>query len=180
MRAGNAGSIACSAFIETADGRALWRVRVPGKPDRFMCLERGAADDDRFVVTVDAARFQRAWFATGLLGHDRGGFSTLCKRDMPSDYRYAHAARGFSHGRDNPVPLATAGANGAGEGAGLYFVNGVTRTMWLLANDAPAFPVEVFGRASAYCLHRLAGIGDAPISCADLFADDGGAAPFSR
>ncbi len=158
-------------LLEVRNNRALWMVDVPERGPRYLGLGRGAADDDRFVVMVDSARFYRAWIASGLAWpHNNRAGSPALKRDMSLDYKFGDAERGFSHGRHNPVPLATSGANPEGHGARLYFINGVTRTFWLLSHGVTAFPVEVFHRGAAERLHAIAGIGDGPLCCDDLFA----------
>ena len=48
---------------------------------------------------------------------------------------------GFAHGAENPVPLAKIGLSWGPPGA-VVFIDGITRTLWLLANGASAFPVE--------------------------------------
>lgn len=164
-------AVAAPELVHVRNNVAVWRIIVPNQPDCFLSLGKGAADDDRFVVMLDAARFYREWIAASVLWKRNGrAVAPALKRDMPLDYKYPDAARGFSHGLKNPVPLATAGANPDGFGSRLFFQNGVTRTFWLLANGVLAFPVEVFHRGSAERLHAIAGIGDGPVCCTDLFA----------
>ena len=144
---------------------------MPGKPDAFMSLRSGSIDGGLSVVMLDAARLYRAWLRSSLkVGPNDRAVAVRLKRDMPRDYKYHAAIDGFAIGRDNPVPLATMAVNPPGTGPRVAFLNGVTRTFWLLANNASAFPVEVFHAASAERLHQLAGIGAGPLLCRDLFA----------
>ena len=157
-------------LVHVRNHRALWRIAIPGRADRFMSLEKGGMDDDRFVVMADARRFYRAWLASSLDAvHDRRDVTARVLRDMPADYKYRYAVQGFAAGRSSPVPLATVGASEPGKGPAMHFTNGVTRTFWLLANGAASFPVETFYREDAMRLHRLVGLGANPLSCADLF-----------
>jgi hypothetical protein len=165
-------SAAPAELVHVRNNAALWRLTIPGNDDRYMTLTRQGAGEDSYVVMVDAARFYREWISSTLAVQNSRASASPLKRDMPIDYKYGDAIRGFSHGRRNPVPLATAGANSQYGGDRLYFINGVTRTFWLLVNGAPAFPVEVYRREPADNLHRLVGIGDGPIRVADLFAQN--------
>jgi len=55
------------------------------------------------------------------------------------------------------VPLALTGAfRFEDERVQVAFTNGITRTLWLLANQAQAFPMKVYGRESAELLNQNA------------------------
>ena len=150
----------------------MWRVTLRDDTACFMSLRGGAMDDDQHVFMLDADRFYRAWLESSLaVPQGRGCFAKL-RPDMHSDYKFSEAAKGFACGRANPVQVATTCASPVGQGPGIYFINSVTRTYWLLAHDASAFPVEVFASASAWRLHRLTGIGAGSLRCTDLFGDE--------
>lgn len=58
----------------------------------------------------------------------------VCRHQMPFDYKYKWAVDGFSHGIKQPVPLAEVEAHREPNGYFyIGFINGVTRTHWLLA-----------------------------------------------
>jgi len=156
-------------LVHVRNNVAVWRLPVPGGDARYVKLDVGGGGDRR-VVMLDAARFYRAWVASSLEGPVGRASTVALKRDMPIDYKFHYAADGFAEGRGNPVPLADAGANGPGWGSRIYFNDGVTRTYWLLAHGVAAFPVEVARTEPAIELHRLAGIGEGPIACADLLS----------
>ena len=88
---------------------------------------------------------------------------------MSLDCKFQDAARGFSEGQQNPVPLALVhtrpweGFNFVG------FTNGITRTMWLLSNHAESFPVSLNQLHEAEFLNQLAGVGVDPITYEELF-----------
>ncbi|ENG9282509.1 fertility inhibition factor FiwA [Salmonella enterica] len=140
---------------DTTPGRLLWCLPVPGKPDAFMRLDAGQADHDRFVVPVNAKAFNRLWLAGGLNSPERPD-GCLLRKDMPSDSKYRHAVEGFAAGRDSPVPLANVALE-RGRTPSVRFNDGVTRTLWLLANNVAAFPVLVAGEDNAKALAKLAG-----------------------
>jgi len=103
----------------------------------------------------------------------------------PNDHKWHHAVDGFRPGRANPVPLATVSLSPAfervrapfwpphwGRGTvvrdlerlGAGFIDGVTRTIWLLTYGATSFPVLIHVEAADE-LHRLAGLaGRGPVS----------------
>lgn len=156
-------------LVHVRNNVAVWRLPVPGHDDRYVKLDVGGCGDRR-VVMLDAARFYREWIVSSLEAPVGRASTVSLKRDMPLDYKFHYAADGFAGGRNNPVPLADGGANAPGWGSRVYFNNGVTRTYWLLAHGVASFPVEVSRAEPATELHRLAGIGEGPILCADLLA----------
>ncbi len=140
---------------ETTPGRLLWCLPVPGKPDAFMHLDSGQADHDRFVVPVNAKAFNRLWLAGGLNSPERPD-GCLLRKDMARDSKYRHAVDGFAAGRKSPVPLANVALE-RGRTPSVRFNDGVTRTLWLLANNVAAFPVLIAGEDNAKALGKLAG-----------------------
>ena len=61
------------------------------------------------------------------------------------------------HGAKNPVPLAKVYGSGSEAAPAVDFTDGITRTLWLLVNGAPAFPVEC-RRQKAEALSCAAGV----------------------
>lgn len=151
--------------------KAVWRLSVPGQKACFMSVSSGAINQDCFVVYLDAERFYHAWLKASPTMQLPRSWDCICRTDMPNDYKYRWAVKGFAQGRSNPVPLAEAGAYSDLNGRHLHlgFTNGVTRTFWLLANRCPAFPVKVYGSVSAKLLFQVAGLDISPLSLVELF-----------
>ncbi|EJG5355156.1 fertility inhibition factor FiwA [Stutzerimonas stutzeri B1SMN1] len=151
----------------TTPGRLLWCLPVPGKPEAFMQLDAGRADHDRFVVPVNAVAFNRLWLAGGLTSPGRPDGCPL-RKDMPSDYKFRHAVAGFAVGRESPVPLASVALE-RGPTPSVRFNDGVTRTLWLLANNVAAFPVVIAGEDNAKALAKLAGTDGSIMRASEAF-----------
>jgi len=157
-------------LIEVEEGVAVWQLQVPGQEPRFMSVRSGAINDEYYKVDVDAERFYRLWLRSSF--RDPWQQHRCPRRSaMVRDVKFKHAVKGFSLGPENPVPLADIEAWHDEERGGwtLGFTNGVTRTLWLLANRCPAFPVEVHGEEQAKQMHQLVGIGGRPVALAEIF-----------
>ncbi|WP_137959701.1 hypothetical protein [Burkholderia sp. 4M9327F10] len=159
---------------------AVFRVPTRDAGEVFMCIDRANAENDqRAVVEVRADKFLDLWRKDPFRAHAEianGNPSTWV-----SDYKYAHAVDGFSRGGTNPVPLAEVGCGlrreaPAGDNSRRFFglrrnalhtqtnetfyvtfTNGITRTLYLLANGAAVFPVTC-SLKDAELLQRLAGV----------------------
>lgn len=162
-------------FLHGSTLTAIYRVETGLQGPVFMRVDRSNyMNDKRAVVIVDAARFLKAWRAgagRAWLGYLHAAIDPVRRRwfDGPgrdqwlpylslaawrSDYKFHHAQEGFSQCAASPVPLARVGIGFAPDSVG--FSNGITRTLWLLANGAIAFPVECSAE-SADRLQRSAG-----------------------
>lgn len=157
---------ACVAFDAT---RVLWRIVVPGQPDRYMQILR--AETQRFhLVMVDGERLYRAWLPTARAVDDGDRFTNcLLRREMAFDYKFEKAASKFDRSHLFPIPPAIGEACRRRDGATFVnFSDGVTRTFWLLANHAVSFPVLTETAADAEELDRTAGVGVGFIAVRDL------------
>lgn len=155
---------------------------VPLKDGRsvHMQAELPGGDDCYAVVLVDAARFVQLWRSPQSSHRE---IALLDEATWPTDYKDKDAVDGFSHGAENPIPLAKVSCGvisrdvferrqhflwwkkdvmvaRQGE-VFLSFTNGVTRTIFLLANGAKEFPVRCERRA-AELLFELAGSSNRP------------------
>lgn len=155
------------APTEREPGVFVWRLVVPGQPAAYMMAEAGKAPAaDLYVVPVQATAFYRKWLAGGLQSRERPDGSRL-RAELASDSKFHHAAAGFAEGERSPVPLARVAVDGQGAGAAIRFNDGITRTLWLLANRVRAFPVVVTGQAEAETLAAAVGVGK-PVRLSDL------------
>lgn len=97
-----------------------------------------------------------------------------------NDRKFHYAEEGFRQGRDNPVPLAELHCGQYVKRTAVFqkrflwldkqigfneqiktscsFVNGITRTIWLLANGVHQFPVYIDGNHDSQLLAQYAGI----------------------
>lgn len=128
---------------------------------QYMKLRRDEFDAHA-VVDVDAQRFLALWRA-----HPASyTYDIACgsPATWPQDRKWQNAVDAFCPGRSNPVPLAIVSLSPAfervrapwwpphwGRGTvvrelgclGAGFVDGVTRTIWLLTHGATSFPVLI-------------------------------------
>lgn len=147
----------------------VWQIELPNQKPCFMRSIIGGLEDEYFVVHVDAKRFYYHWLLSSVNPSDRNRPNhCVLLKDMPQDYKFNDAVKGFADCVDNPVPLALAFADHAFGNPYIGFTNGVTRTMWLLVQGVKSFPIEVHGEDSANQLYELAGIGESPMSYRQL------------
>lgn len=111
--------------------------------------QRGA---NRAVVEVDAARFLAAW------RHPRSSHPEVAHRTVAEwrqDYKYVSINDAFQCSKACPLALPELGLRSRTEPC-IGFTDGVTRTLWLLANGAHVFPVTCSLSAAA-TPHAVAG-----------------------
>jgi len=177
--------------IETVFGKRYATFRVPTalSGDVYMGVSRSNyMNDERSVVVVDAQKFLALWRANpyDAQGDVQHGNPNTWKNDR----KFESAEDGFSHGSDNPVPLANIACDVTESERREYepfllifkrlkrvipkdlpyiaFTNGITRSIWLLTYGAAAFPVEI-RTEQAERLQQLAGVpGGQPMTVAEL------------
>ncbi|HGJ4558752.1 TPA: hypothetical protein ACJGPF_004145 [Salmonella enterica subsp. enterica serovar Infantis] len=89
---------------------------------------------------------------------------------MPADSKYRHAAACFAEGPQSPVPLASVSLERDRNGTqSVRFNDGMTRSIWLLANNVAAFPVLIAGEAAAKQLAQLAGTDGSILRVSEAF-----------
>ena len=150
---------ASSRLIDTGLHGAVWEVPLPDREPVYMRLDR-SHDDSCFAVHVDTELFYYYW----LLTSRRTSYHNCPPRQkMQQDRKYNQAVEGFDQGRNNPVPLAQPHLHIREGLVSLAFTNGITRSMWLIANRAGSFPVEVSSLAQAQLFHNILGTDEAPV-----------------
>lgn len=154
----------------------------------YMYEEAPAASGEIYaVVVVDAARFLQLWRQPG---SSHPEVAHQGPATWPQDRKFHWPDGHFRQGRANPVPLATVGCAlrrievpvwrrrllgkvidrvDVVEQPVLSFTDGVTRTIWLLANGAGVMPVKCLASEAAL-LQQLAGVdGGQPATVGALF-----------
>ena len=142
---GGFGDRICTFSVALRDGKNAWMK---------MSLRH---DSDKWIVIVRKRPFLDGWARS----RQERQLSTGDESAWRDDYKFHHAEKGFSHGRDNPVQLAWCDAHyEIDRGLPVLhtgFTDGITRTIWLLANGAEIFPVSVSSEKCARLLFRGAG-----------------------
>lgn len=157
-------------FLHSTMPCAIFRVPTAKVGDVYMRIDQTAyRNEHRAVVVVDAEKFVKAWQAAP---YHREPLAFTDESGWRKDYKFDRAEQGFAHGIENPVPLAFIGVfTSENAPIGVGFTNGITRTIWLLANGAKAFPIEC-SIDEAHALHADAGVPDIPVvTVHDLLAD---------
>ena len=158
---------------------AIFSVPLADREPVFMCVyETPYENEHRGVVMVDARKFLKLWRAQpdGLQREIAQGNPDTWRQDR----KFTSAAEGFSEGFANPVPLPEVGYAEEKQTSVSYkflrfgrqeqtryvryvsFINGITRTIWLLSHGCSAFPVEC-PMSSALKLHRAASVAGARV-----------------
>lgn len=124
------------------------------------------------VVEVSAVKLLTAWRRTEFSPHldvANGDANT-----WPNDAKYASADRSFAIGLENPVPVPLVAIERQGVAAlpVLNFIDGITRTIWLLANGADSFPVKCPLQDAHLLVEACGAIGhDSLVQIPDLSAE---------
>ncbi|WP_155419361.1 plasmid fertility inhibition factor family protein [Chromobacterium subtsugae] len=157
---------------------AIYIVQTKNSGSVYMRVSRtNYMNEERAVVIVDTVKFLSLW-RKGAGPVWRGMWHRLVDSslrafnpNMPArdqwlpylsvsawrkDYKFSSAEEGFSNGKENPVPLAEIGYSNYPTSS-VRFTNGITRTIWLIANGATAFPVRCH-MESANILQHYAGV----------------------
>ncbi|MCW9705780.1 plasmid fertility inhibition factor family protein [Fodinibius salsisoli] len=169
--------------------KAIFEIELPNRDNVFMSVSEDSLKKYH-VVIVEAQSFLELW------RNDPGNIhSEISHGDIQSwenDHKYKYAEQGFSHGIDNPVPLAKVAFNTDVEKKPVYeqkffffkklervereiieyvsFIDGITRTIWLLSKGAKYFPLKCISGGQE--LARVTGYKDDPIkSINQIFID---------
>ncbi len=143
--------------ISTNSRDLIWEIELAEDKTAYMQFEEGVSSCQH-IVYIDTEKFYYHW-----LQSTDGFHKCPVRTKMPLDRKYAGAETVFSHGRENPVLLADPVINFTGNEFSISFSNGITRTMWLIANGAKSFPIQVSEFTQAELFHGLMGVGHAPV-----------------
>lgn len=158
------------AVFEISSSRVVWEIPLSGGRACFMRVDRtNFGNKNQFVVFVRASDFYAIWRAVEYAkGREEPHRPPELSR-IPLDRKWGWQAKCWAEGKSNPVPLANVTYH---PDYGIGFNDGITRTLWLLHNKAPIFPVLVREQDSAFGLHETVGVSD--MACENLeqlFAD---------
>src|SRR5437763_1891806 len=125
--------------------RLVFSVAMPSGTPVYMSVKPSTYGfDDYGVVVVEAHAFLSLWRAEphGIHAKDANGHPESWREH----YKFAAAACGFLRGLSDPVPLAEVSCEAETNTtvrdlsqSYVFFSNGITRTIWLLANGCTAF-----------------------------------------
>lgn len=139
-------------------GTVIYDVSLPNRKNVHMTLNKMFSDDERFILFVDAKKFAALW-ASDPRESDVSRLVRAGVEAWKKDYKYEDAEMGFSKGTSDPVPVVCVhrvvfkapeltfwqrlfNVPKEEDSEFVTLNDGVTRTIWLLANDAPMIPIE--------------------------------------
>lgn len=159
-----------SDYIGITNGTAYWKVKTNRKIIDF-CWPLFGMDigpqDHGYIVHVDSYLFYKKWLEGTRIDQKNRSINCPVKKNMPLDKKFYKAAEKIEDIK-NKIPLAKVTIEHVLGKERIFFIDGVTRTYWLLYNDAKTFPVHVDGKEKAEMVNLIAGIGINPISCQKL------------
>jgi hypothetical protein len=122
------------------DSQIVFTIPLPNKDPVFMSTKISDYGlENSGLVVVDAQKFLRLWRAHPKRLHEKLANGNL--ETWPRDDNFSFAVDGFAEGPKNPVPLAEVRYEND-EAEFVTFINGITRTIWLLTHGCVAFPVK--------------------------------------
>lgn len=155
-------------WLASSDGMTaiVWRIILPHLKPVFLTLRDGEWGNDTHIVTVNARRFYAIWLRRAL-AWDRQSQAPPLPDKIPADRKYRFAQQGFAASAKSPVPLSKVHIFHTKWGDSFSFTDGITRTLWLIANEAPVFPISTESSKDACLISAMAGEG-APIRAVEL------------
>lgn len=120
-------------------------------------------DSEEYITIVDTNRFIDIW---RLSSNDEriSGYHLWDVGSLRNDYKFEEAEIGFSFGFKNPVPIVNLSYSKLDRShREISFGNGITRTIWLLANHATYFPVIASNIDTANSINRDMGLKDCTV-----------------
>lgn len=142
----------------------IWEIPLFEGRTCFMSAQRtNYLNEEQFVVFVCANDFYALWRAVDCLKKKNTTNRPPKLEDIPFDRKWRWQAQCWAHGQSNPVPLAQVSYH---PDYGIGFIDGITRTLWLLHNKAPIFPVLVRGQKNALGLFEISG--DKHMTCESI------------
>lgn len=81
-------------------------------------------------------------------------YANASESELRHDYKFSLAEEGFSRGYEDPVPVAEIGLLNYTTPQCIGFQNGMTRTIWLMANGYKIIPFEVSNITTDFLLEK--------------------------
>ncbi|RBP59307.1 hypothetical protein DES36_11932 [Alkalibaculum bacchi] len=99
-------------------------------------------------VKVDTLK--KYWIRNNYDEHSK--YANASEYELRQDYKFKYAEEGFSRGDKDPVPVAEIALLSCATLPCIGFQNGITRTIWLIANGYKVIPFEVANVTSEFLL----------------------------
>lgn len=147
----------------------IWQIPFKDKSTHYM--SSNGYYGDCYVVYVDTELLYLILLIDGLKSNSNDDIEPFHKlrKDLPNDYKYYDAANAFAKSVNVPIPLALIYVGESSNRSSISFTDGITRTIWLIANHALSFPIFTHGAESANLLNDLVGLTDQPFKINHFF-----------
>ena len=153
-----------------SEQQVIWQISFKDKPIHYMSSNGNYGDC--YVVYVDTELLYLILLIDGLKSNGDDAIEPFHKlrKDLPTDYKYHYAEEAFAKSVESPIPLALIHAGEPSNKPSIFFTDGITRTIWLIANHALSFPIFTQGAESAHLLNDLVGLTDQPFKISHLIS----------
>lgn len=159
-------------LIEHSNSRLVWKISFKDKEDQFMKFDRpNYISDDSYLVYADTELLYLLLLNHALISNNNSYYSCKLRKDLPKDSKYKYAEDCFLKSINSPIPLADIYMEIVENKPFVSFSDGITRTIWLIANYALSLPVYTSSIDSANHLNNLVGLTDEPISVRQIFKE---------
>lgn len=86
--------------------------------------------------------------------NEHSKYAKASEFELRQDYKFSYAEEGFSYGYKDPVPVAEIALLNYTTPPCIGFQNGITRTIWLMANGYKIIPFEVSNITTDFLLEK--------------------------
>lgn len=107
---------------------------------------------ERQLVFMEVDTFKKYW---GRNHYDEySKYVNASEHELRKDYKFKYAEEGFSRGDKDPVPVAEIALLNHTTPSCIGIQNGITRTIWLIANGYKIIPFEVANATLDFLLDK--------------------------
>ena len=104
------------------------------------------------LIVIEVKTFKKYW---GRNKYDEWSkYASESEYELRQDYKFEYAERGFYHGDKDPVPIAEISLLNNTTETCIGIIEGITRTIWLIASGYKLIPFEIRHATSDFLLDK--------------------------